>query len=104
MKAFWVPRHEFSISFGLVSRPLFVSIVDSKFRRLGFLSPGFRIGSIAKKQLFTEIVFYELRGRILLLFGSVGSSFSDFCCPGDKLENGWVFGGVTDPESGGWWW
>ena len=34
-------------------------------------------------------------------FGVDFCRFSDFCCPGSKLENLCFFGGVTDPEFDG---
>ena len=38
---------------------------------------------------------------MFIVFWSLGSSLSCFCCPGNRLENWWISGGVTDPKSGG---
>ena len=57
----------------------FSPIFDSKFKGLGLLSPGFRIEGIAKTNVCSEkSFFYRFRIVFLLLFESLGSSFSGF--------------------------
>ena len=54
----------------------------------GALKSKFPYRAYSRKHLFTEIVFYVFRGVLLLsFFGSLRSSFSDFCCSGSRLEN-----------------
>ena len=63
---------------------------------LGSTKSRFSQGRYCKHPLFTEIVFYGFRGRLLPFFGSVGDRFSDFLGLENRLENRRVFGDVTD--------
>ena len=68
---------------------------------MGLRKPSFRDESNAKTNLSQKTFFMD-SGVDVLFFGNFGSSFCDFDCPGKRFENCWIFGGVTDPESGGW--
>ena len=66
----------FPFVLGLVSRLLFVPIVDSKSRELGLLNQDFRIA--LEKLTFQRNRFVWIWDRFLLFFGGRGISFSDF--------------------------
>ena len=59
LNVFWVPRLDIYFCFGFVSRFLFVTIFDSKFRRLGLLKPGVRMESIARNNFSKKAFFMD---------------------------------------------
>ena len=65
---------------------LLFRIVESKSRRFGLPEPGFRMEDIAKNNSSRNL-FLRMTGRLLFFVGGFGSSFSGFCCPGDRLGN-----------------
>ena len=58
-KVVWALRLETSFFVGLVSRLLFSSIFESKFRRLGLLNLGFRMKSIAQTNFSQKVFFMD---------------------------------------------
>ena len=47
----------------------------------------FSYGMNCKKPFFTEIMLYEIQCQLRRFGGGLGNNLSDFCCPGNKLEN-----------------
>ena len=68
----------FVFLFGLVSRPLFVPIFESKFGRLGLLKQGFRIESFAKVNFSLKSLLIDFGIEICRFLLSLGT-FADFC-------------------------
>ena len=65
---------------------------------LGTPNATFLQGTYGKNQLFTEIVFYEIRGRLLSFFGSLGGRVSGFLRLENNLKIRSIFGVQTDLE------
>ena len=59
------------------------------------------VGKVLQTHFFTEVVFCECQSRFLPFFGSLVEPCSGFLCLGNRPENLWIFGDVTDPEPGG---
>ena len=66
----------------------FVPILfGSTLGRLGFLMPGFRVMRIAETNFAHNSLLNAFWADFVYFRGCLGSSFSDFCCPGERLEN-----------------
>ena len=65
-----------------ISQVIFLSISESKLRR----DPGFRMESNAKTNFSQKSCFYKTRCGFLLVFGSLGNSFSGSGCPGKNMK------------------
>ena len=73
---------------GLVSRLLFLQILNSRFSHAGLLKSGLRKKVLAKNQIEDCLYIWE---RFLLAVRKPWAFISDFCCPEDGLENWWFF-------------
>ena len=48
-------------------------------------------GKYCKNQLSQKLDFLWFQGPFFMILGSLGTNFHDYCCPGDWLENWWIF-------------
>ena len=74
------------VIFVFVSRSLCAQNFESKFGCSGLLKYGCRIEGIVKNS-FSEKSFIDGCGSVSGVFRGPWSSFSNFCCTGERLEN-----------------
>ena len=78
----WVPWTKHVYLFMLVSRFLFLMIPgfvwDWKIKHLA--------GEVPQKATLAELGILMIPVSIFMIFGSLGTNFHNFCCPGDWLE------------------
>ena len=60
--------------------------------------------NVLQKPAFTEIVFYGFRDVMFIVFWRCWEQIFRFLLPENRLENKWIFDGVTDPKPGRPWW
>ena len=70
---------------GLFSGPSVSRYLESNSGHLGLLKLCCLLEGIAKNKLSQKSFFV-----ISVFFGCLGSSLSNFCCPGDRLEDWWI--------------
>ena len=77
---------------------IFLSISDSRFRRVELPNHGFRIEGIAKNDFSWKS--FLMKSRIVFsFFSSIGSRFSVFSLE-NRLENTTIFSDISKSESG----
>ena len=77
---------------------IFLSISESKSRRLGLSNRGFRIECIAKIDVSPKSFLMNLGTDLCCFFGSLGSHFSGFLGLENRFEYEHIFSDETDPE------
>ena len=91
LRAFWVLMGWILCFFGACFHVIFCIHFLMELLTVGALKTRFSLGRYCKNHVFAKIVYWWFEDRFLVFFGGPGTRFSEFFCPGNRLENSVFF-------------